>query len=144
VAYLIICRGLGLSGGFVLFAHESTGQDLGVYLLSGVVALGLALPAAFEPEPRSAAGRFLAVPAMAWLGLISYGIYLYHYPVADHLSGGVASAGDAPLKFVWLVAATAAITIAAGALSYYAVERPVLRFKDSRRRRAVPAVEVAG
>jgi peptidoglycan/LPS O-acetylase OafA/YrhL len=144
VAYLIICRGLGLSGGFVLFAHESTGQDLGVYLLSAVVALGLALPAAFEPEPRSAVGRFLGARAMAWLGLISYGIYLYHYPVANHLSGGVASSGDASLKFLWLVAATAAITIAAGALSYYIVERPLLRFKDSRRRRAMAALEVAG
>ena len=144
VAYLIICRGLGLSGGFVLFAHESTGQDLGVYLLSAIVALGLALPAAFEPTPRSAVGRLLAAPVMAWLGLISYGIYLYHYPVANHLSGGVASGGNAPLKFLWLVSATVAITVGAGALSYYAVERPVLRFKDSRRRRAVAALQGVG
>jgi peptidoglycan/LPS O-acetylase OafA/YrhL len=130
LAYVIICRGLGLSGGFVLLAHESTAQDLGVYALSAVVAVGLALPAAFEPAARSAAGRVLAWPPLAWLGLISYGIFLYHYPVADHLSGGVSSGGDSALKFLWLTAATAAIAVAAGGLSYYAVERTALRFKD--------------
>jgi peptidoglycan/LPS O-acetylase OafA/YrhL len=144
IAYLVICRGLGLSGAFVLFAHQSTAQDLGVYALSAVVAVGLALPAAFEPSPRSAVGRFLASPAVAWLGLVSYGIYLYHYPIADHLSGGVSSGGHAAVKFLWLAGATAALATAAGALSYYAVERPALRLKD--RRRSVPAapLELAG
>lgn len=143
VAYLAICRGLGLGGGFVLFQRQSTAQDLAVYALSGLVAVGLALPAAFEPSPRSAVGRFLASGPMAWLGLVSYGIYLYHYPIADHLSGGVSSGGGAAVKFLWLLAATAALAIAAGALSYYLVERPALRFKDRRRVRPAPALEVA-
>lgn len=142
VAYLVICRGLGVSGGFVLLAHESTAQDLAVYGLSALVAVGLALPAAFESAPRSLPGRFLAAPVMAWLGLVSYGIYLYHYPVADHLSGGVSSGGNASLKFLWLVPATAAIAIVAGALSYYVVERPTLRLKDRRRVRAAPALDL--
>jgi peptidoglycan/LPS O-acetylase OafA/YrhL len=144
VAYVVLCRGLGLSGGFVLLARQSTAQDLGVYALSAVVALGLALPAAFESTPRSVVGRVLAWPAMSWLGLVSYGIYLYHYPVADHLSGGVTSGGRATLKFLWLAPATAGIAIAAGALSYYVVERPALRFKDRRRPQTVPALEAAG
>jgi peptidoglycan/LPS O-acetylase OafA/YrhL len=115
-----------------------------VYGLSGLVAVGLALPAAFEAVPRSLVGRFLASPPVAWLGLVSYGIYLYHYPVASHLSGGVSSGGHPPLKFLWLAPATAAVAIAAGGLSYYVVERPALRFKDRRRRRRLPALEVVG
>ena len=143
-AYLVICRGLGLSGAFVLFARQTTAQDLAVYALSGVVAAGLALPAAFESSPRSVVGRFLASPAMAWLGLVSYGIYLYHYPIAQHLSGGVRSSGDPTSKFLWLAPTTAAVAIAAGALSDSLVERPALRFKDGRPRRPLPAVELAG
>jgi peptidoglycan/LPS O-acetylase OafA/YrhL len=81
---------------------------------------------------------------MPWLGLVSYGIYLYHYPVTDRLSGGVRSGGDSTLKFIWLATATAAIAVAAGALSYYLVERPALRFKDRRPAQAVPAREAAG
>jgi peptidoglycan/LPS O-acetylase OafA/YrhL len=72
---------------------------------------------------------------MAWLGLVSYGIYLYHQPVAKALNGGVNSGGDSTTRFLWLLAATATISVAGAALSHYIVERPVLRFKDRRRPR---------
>lgn len=144
IAYLVICRGLGLGGGFVFFERLSTAQDLAVYALSGVIALGLALPAAFGRGAGGPLGRVLGARAIAWLGLVSYGIYLYHYPVADRLSGGVSSGGDSTLKFVWLLPVTAAIAIAAAALSYYLVERPALRFKERRRSRPAPALEIAG
>lgn len=137
IAYIVICRGLGLGGGFVFFQHESTAQDLAVYALSGVVAVGLALPAAFEPARKSLIGRLLGARPMAWLGLVSYGIYLYHQPIAGALGGGVQSGGDATTRFIWLLGGTAAISIAAAALSYYIVERPALRFKD--RRQVQPA-----
>jgi peptidoglycan/LPS O-acetylase OafA/YrhL len=135
-AFLVICRGLGLGGGFVFFQHVSTAQDLGIYALSGVVAAGLALPAVFERGPRGAIGRFLGAPIVAWLGLISYGIFLYHGPIAYALNGGVNGAGDAALRFLWLTTATAAIAIAAAAASYYLVERPFLRLKEWRLRPA--------
>lgn len=132
LAYVALCRGLGLGGGFVFFQHVSTGQDLAVYALSGVVAAGLALPAVFAPARTSPIRRLLGSRTMAWLGLISYGIYLYHQPIANALNGGVRSRGDSTVTFVWLLAATGAISIAAAALSYYVVERPALRFKDRR------------
>src|SRR5947208_2887165 len=81
-AYATICRGLGLGGGFVFFQRETTVQDLAVYALSGVLAAGLVLPAAFERSPR-AIRRVLGAPVIAWLGLVSYGIYLYHQPIAN-------------------------------------------------------------
>jgi peptidoglycan/LPS O-acetylase OafA/YrhL len=144
IAYIVICRGLGLSGAFVFFQRPSTAQDLAVYALSGVVAVGLALPAAFERTPRRAEGRLLGSRALAWLGLVSYGVYLYHQPIANALNGGIRSRGDATLDFLWLAAATAAIAICAAAASYYLVEQPVLRLKDRRARRSVPALELAG
>jgi peptidoglycan/LPS O-acetylase OafA/YrhL len=129
-AYVAICRGLGLPAGNVLLARQSAAQQLWVYGLSGVVAAGLALPAVLESPPRSPVGRFLAAPVMSWLGLISYGIYLYHEPVARALAGGLRSGGASWSEFVWLTPATAAIALTAGGLSYYIVERPLLALKD--------------
>jgi peptidoglycan/LPS O-acetylase OafA/YrhL len=143
LAYMIICRGLGLGGGFVFSQHQSTAQDLAVYALSGVVACGLALPAAVPVARRGLIERLLGARTIAWLGLVSYGIYLYHYPVASALSGGVSSGGNATTKFLWLAPATVAITVGAAAVSYYVVERPALRFKDRRTPRAAPALEIA-
>jgi peptidoglycan/LPS O-acetylase OafA/YrhL len=142
-AYFVICRGLGLSGAFVFFQRQSTAQDLAVYALSGVVALGVALPAAFERVPRGAVGRFLGSRVIGWLGLVSYGIYLYHQPIADALNGGVRSGGDSAIRFLWLAPATAAIAVTAAALSYYLIERPALRFKERRAPRPSPALEIA-
>src|SRR5436305_2210812 len=138
-----ICRGLGLGGGFVVFQRETTVQGLAVYALSGVLAAGLVLPAAFERSPR-AIRRVLGAPVIAWLGLVSYGIYLYHQPIANALNGGVTSAGNAAVRFLWLAPATAAIAITAAAVSYYLLERPALRFKERRLRRPKWAPEAAG
>lgn len=140
VAYVVMCWGLGLGGGFVFLQRVTTAQDLAVYALSGVVAVGLALPAVFERTPRGVIGRLLGAPIVAWLGLVSYAVYLYHYPIAKLLNGGIRNGGDATLRFLWLAPATAAIAVAAAAASYYIVERPMLRFKEwrPRRRSGVP------
>lgn len=130
-AYLAICRGLGLSGQHIFTWRPTVAQDLAVYVLSGVVAFGVALPAAFEAKPAGLIGRILGARPVAWLGLVSYGIFLYHLPIATELNGGLTSA-DATVRCLWLTPATAALAIAAGAASYYAIERPVLRFKERR------------
>jgi peptidoglycan/LPS O-acetylase OafA/YrhL len=85
----------------------------------------------------------LGSPVVAWLGLVSYGIYLYHQPIADALNGGIKSGGSSAVRFLWLAPATAAIAIAAAAASYYLVERPLLRFKTRRARPPAPALETA-
>lgn len=141
-AYVGICRGLGLSGAFALFQKTTVAQDLGVYALSAVVAAGLALPAVFR-SPTGRIGLILGARPVAWLGLVSYGIYLYHWPIAERLNGGYTSGGDAPVRFLWVTAATVALAVAAGAASYYAIERPVLRLKE-RRVRPADAIEIAG
>ena len=92
----------------------------------GAVALLLMLPAVIGWEEGGAPRALLERPAVAWLGLVSYGIFLWHYPVVLELSeAGVES-------FVPLLAATLAITVPVAAASYYAVERPLLRLKYRR------------
>ncbi len=95
------------------------------HLAFAAIALLAMLPAVFCERGEGAPARLLGSPAAAWLGLISYGIFLWHYAIAMLL-------GD-DLGFLPLLAATLAATIACAAASYYLLERPVLRLKNPAR-----------
>jgi len=117
--------GFGSTVGREMFAH---------HLLGGVVALFLVLPAVFDPGDRGWPRRLLAWPVLGWLGLISYGIYLWQaLGPALHAHG----IGQRPttLSFVALLSAMFAVSVACATISYYAVESPILRLKDRRGRR---------
>src|SRR6185437_10925241 len=79
--------------------------------------------------------RVLTHPVIAWIGTISYGIYLWHLPVLDLLApqllpgGRPGSLDEAALT--WLVVVAGAV--ACGAASWYLVEQPMQRFLGSRR-----------
>lgn len=78
----------------------------------------------------SGVGALLAWGPLAWLGRISYGVYLFHYPVLMVLRAhGITHASKGFLL-------GGAISIALAAASYYAVEQPFLR---RRSRSPVPA-----
>lgn len=81
-----------------------------------VVVLLLALGSA---EP-SLLGRLLSTRLLVWVGTISYGLYLWHFPVLRVLQ-------DWELGGWTLVLAGFALTFAPAAASYYLVERPLLR-----------------
>jgi peptidoglycan/LPS O-acetylase OafA/YrhL len=101
----------------------ATGHQLAIYLVFGLIALLVLIPAIFTTGERSR-HRLIATRPLGWLGLISYGIFLWHYPVELKLS----RIGSG-LSFVPLLAATVAITVPIAAFSYYALERPLMRFK---------------
>jgi peptidoglycan/LPS O-acetylase OafA/YrhL len=102
-------------------------QRLVSFISFGLIAALLLLPAVFGDRAGGLPRRALANPVVAWLGLISYGIFLWHYVVALHLGMGGADAG-----FGVVLAGTLAITIPVAAVSYYLVERPLLRLKYRR------------
>jgi peptidoglycan/LPS O-acetylase OafA/YrhL len=69
---------------------------------------------------------------------VSYGVFLWHQPL---MAPVIEHGGDAiipGMPFVSLLVSMLAVSIAVAATSYYLVERPILRFKD-RRRRPPPA-----
>jgi peptidoglycan/LPS O-acetylase OafA/YrhL len=120
--------------------NEMPGKGMVRHVAFGMIALLFVLPAVF-PKPDGLPARVLGWRALAWLGLISYGIYLWHSPLLGKLLDHNALGWVPDHKFLVLTSATLAVTLAAAAISYYLVERPILALKNLplNRRRARPA-----
>ena len=96
------------------------------YLLFGVIAALFVLPAIFGADGGGLTRRVLRHRTLTWLGLVSYGIYLWHFPaVIIFTDAGVTS-------FVPLTLLTLALTIPCAAASYYLLERPLMRWAHRR------------
>lgn len=111
--------------GGVLVAMLTLG-DLDERLYRGgflLVALATAGLIAVVASPASLLGRLFATRPLVWLGLRSYAIYLWHWPVIMLTRPNV----DVPFDGPPLVALRITLTLAAAALSYRFVEVPFRR-----------------
>lgn len=98
------------------------------HLLALVFCAFVFAPAALAPRQRGP-HQVLARRRLAWLGVISYGIYLYHGPVINELEAlGVRLGTHGLLTYLSLVAVTLAIVIPLGAASYRLLEHPLMRW----------------
>ena len=105
-------------------------EYLGLHLAQ-CLAAGLVLaPVVFGNPNRGLPRRILATPWLAWVGLISYGLYLWQVTVGINIGFGGADAG-----FVTVLVGTLIVSIPLGALSYYLIERPLM---SAGRRRKEP------
>ena len=80
---------------------------------------------------------------LAWIGLVSYGVYLYHTIVIAQMEKVLPSGGGTG-HYLAVAVCSLAVTLACAAASYYALERPIMRIGRSRRpglRGAAPAAE---
>ncbi len=76
-------------------------------------------------------GRFargLAWKPLHFVGTISYGVYLWHWPVIVYLNGARTGLSAWPLNLLRI-----AVTLAVSTASYYLVERPIRLAKLARR-----------
>lgn len=165
VAYsFTLTRAAGLAAGAVLAFEESRlKSDVGrtALLGLGVAAAGLGIDhLPFLPEhavqlwrgtliatgiillvlagqwsgARPAAA--LAHPLPAFVGRISYGLYLYHLPIYIWLGTTQDGPGDARASGIAVAA-----TFAAATASYYGIERPLLRLRGRMERRPASGIE---
>jgi peptidoglycan/LPS O-acetylase OafA/YrhL len=113
--------------------------------LGGLVGLVLVLPAVFGDRAGGWPRAVLAWRPLAWLGLISYGVYLWHLNLLGVVTDHVTVLGNRGVgAFPLLLALVAACTVAVAAMSYYVVERPVLRLKLRRGERTAATRSEAG
>lgn len=84
------------------------------------------------PQTRIAKSLLGWAP-LSYLGLISYGIYVFHYPIQKGLGRLMSSLGYSVTEH-WLLfgGASLLLTIAVASVSYFAVERPVMRWVRGR------------
>jgi peptidoglycan/LPS O-acetylase OafA/YrhL len=103
------------------WSHQ-IGDGLSLYrgplLLCGLAAVAV-IAAAADPRPGPVS-RALALPPLVGLGLISYGLYLFHWPV--YLVLTPARTG---LSGWTLLAERVSVSIAISMASYYTVEQPI-------------------
>jgi peptidoglycan/LPS O-acetylase OafA/YrhL len=120
-------------------------RTLGSIALTGGFCLLMMAPALFGASAGGAARRVLSWRPLLYLGLVSYGVYLYHLTIAEllgepadpgHFSAqGVAlAAHDSHLRTAVLWLATLAVSVAVATVSYRVVELPLLRHKEPGRR----------
>jgi peptidoglycan/LPS O-acetylase OafA/YrhL len=115
--------------------QQTLGQAFARQWLYGAFAFFLLLPAVFGPQDRGAVRALLRSRPMVTIGLVSYGVYLWHEAWILKILAWL----HRPLfqvSFVGLTLAVGALTGACALASYALVERPAQRLG---RRHRVPA-----
>lgn len=111
---------IGASSGF---------EELMRAILIAIMATLIVVPAVLGETEGGLPRRMMANRSLLWIGTVSYGIYLWHYPLAFQ----VVKVTRNPLGASVLLMIVATIM---AALSWYALERPLIEWGRSREGRA--------
>jgi peptidoglycan/LPS O-acetylase OafA/YrhL len=128
-AHRVVLRGvqaLGVAGGLTVLAFMALVPDSSPWMYRGgfalfAVAVATVVAAAVAPG-RSPVRALLALAPLVWVGRISYGIYLWHWPVQTALSESNTGLGG-----VRLDALRVAATVTLATVSFLVVEQPIRR-----------------
>ena len=147
VAYWFLVKTVGAPT-----ADVGTGTKIARHEIHAVIAAAVLVPAIFVWDRGGAVRRLLAWRPLLYVGLISYGVYLWNNAVLIKLSTATSDwmtdtlALDANGRFVLLFVGGLAGTVAIGTISYQFVERPLLSLKrlvPGRPREAEPTEAIA-
>jgi peptidoglycan/LPS O-acetylase OafA/YrhL len=133
-----LARGLPIIGLAALGAgaHYATGSAAqfhhGLLIAVAVAAVAVVAPVALDQQGPAA--RVLALPPLVWLGTISYGVYLWHWPIFLAVNGERTGWSGLPLFVVRCIA-----TIGVATASWWVIEHPIRRWRPVR----VPMLRLA-
>ena len=127
---LVCFWGVSNIGTPILPVYFESDLDLARQALYSLFAFFLLLPAVFGPQGRGAIRRLLQWWPMASLGAISYGIYLSHETWIYRILGA-GGYREFNLEFWAFFLSVLGLSIISASLSYFIVEKPALRLKDS-------------
>lgn len=113
----LACLGVLLTQLFTLGAYDAR-LYRGGFLLVAILTLGIV---AAVSSPGSLLSVPLSVRPLRWIGLRSYGLYLWHWPVFMVLRPGV----DTIVGDPWLTLLRIGATVALAELSYTYIEVPI-------------------
>ncbi|HWE67528.1 MAG TPA: acyltransferase family protein [Acidimicrobiales bacterium] len=120
----LVCGTLGLVGAVVsviLWITIDTNSSFpysGGFFLIGLATAGVIL--AIVGAPRSVVPRLLALAPIRYIGRISYGLYIWHWPLFIWINNA-----DTGITGFWLFALKAAVTFGVSVVSYHLVEQPI-------------------
>jgi peptidoglycan/LPS O-acetylase OafA/YrhL len=138
-----ILRSTGALALLVVIAAYITIGDGRRFMYRGgflVFALAVAAVIAAAVQPRGPVRALLSLAPLVWIGTISYGLYLWHWPVQLVLTPNRIHLNGVALDLVRV-----AVTVTCATMSYFAVELPIRRGIVLRGRIALPsAVALAG
>jgi hypothetical protein len=117
---------LGLAGAVACVAFWALVPDTAPWMYRGGyavfgVCVAAVITSAVQPG-RFALRSFLSLPPLVWIGRISYGLYLWHWPVIV-----VASPARTGLDGAQLTVVRVGLTFALATASFYLVEQPIRR-----------------
>lgn len=110
---------------FIVYFALTTPRNEPLLYSGGFSVAGLAIAVALLAllGPATLATTLLRVKPLVWLGRISYGLYLWHWPVRGLVFGN--STQPSATRIIAAVVFSLAIT----SLSFYLIELPFLRWK---------------
>jgi peptidoglycan/LPS O-acetylase OafA/YrhL len=138
LAFAAFLAGVPAQHGDIFLPWYGLATHLAIGLGSGLLVLAVIVPGAGAGGAVRWPLRVLRSPGAAWLGTISYGIYLWHFPVLELIDRAwppTHSSTIMTVGLVWTGVMVGAVVL--GAASYYLVEQPartVLRRLQSRAR----------
>ena len=102
------------------------GGEWGAHVLYGVVGVSMTVPLVVGDQTQGVVRRVLANRVLLFLGLVSYGIFLWHLAVLQQLDRwGLHDVEFLHPYILWPVVTLALTTVIATA-SYYLIERPAM------------------
>jgi peptidoglycan/LPS O-acetylase OafA/YrhL len=120
-------------------ANISGPEYIARHYLLALIGVGMLLPAMFGDPDRGLVRRLLSSRVLNYLGMISYGVYLWHFAVLIQLQQwGFGHVAARTGQWIWFPAALAGGVLLA-TLSWFLLEKPVLSLKGLVRSRPAPA-----